>query len=143
MASRLYIKVFRTSATSAEYPKIRLIADKKALICSISPFFQHLAGKNSDYRSQRWYWPSYAICFAEHGAELLLLGRNQEKLEQLFDEIEEKSGQGHIHPMDFAKARAEDYSGLADSLDEHFPVIDGLIHNAAQLGTLVRSILPG
>ena len=38
--------------------------------------------------------------------------------------------------MDFAKARAEDYSGLADSLDEHFPVIDGLIHNAAQLGTL-------
>jgi NAD(P)-dependent dehydrogenase (short-subunit alcohol dehydrogenase family) len=38
--------------------------------------------------------------------------------------------------MDFAKARAEDYSGLADSLDRHFPVIDGLIHNAAQLGTL-------
>ena len=78
-----------------------------------------------------------AICFAEHGAELLLLGRNQEKLEQLFDEIEEKSpGKVTIHPMDFAKARAEDYLGLADSLDEHFPVIDGLIHNAAQLGTL-------
>ena len=102
------------------------------------PSSQHLAGKKilitgaSDGIGR-----ANAICFAEHGAELLLFGRNQEKLEQLFDEIEEKSpGKVTIHPMDFAKAKAGDYSGLAASLDEHFPVIDGLIHNAAQLGTL-------
>ena len=102
------------------------------------PSSQHLAGKKilitgaSDGIGR-----ANAICFAEHCAELLLLGRNQEKLEQLFDEIEEKSpGKVTIHPMDFAKARAEDYSRLAASLDKHFPIIDGLIHNAAQLGAL-------
>ena len=78
-----------------------------------------------------------AICFAKHGADLLLLGRNKEKLEQVFDEIEEESsGKVTIHPMDFATAGAEDYARLAESLNEHFPVIDGLVHNAAQLGTL-------
>ena len=91
MASRLYIKIFRTSATSAEYPKIRLIEVKKArYMFEYHPSSQHLAGKKilitgaSDGIGR-----VNAICFAEHGAELLLLGRNQEKLEQLFDEIEE------------------------------------------------------
>ena len=78
-----------------------------------------------------------AVCFAAHGAELILLGCSQEKLEHLFDEIEEKSsGKVTIHPMDFARAKADDYSRLAESLNEHFPIIDGIIHNAAQLGTL-------
>ena len=38
--------------------------------------------------------------------------------------------------MDFAKAEADDYARFAESLNEHFPIIDGLVHNAAQLGTL-------
>lgn len=76
-----------------------------------------------------------ATYFAKHGATVICLGRSQEKLEALYDEIEASNpGQVIIHPMDFAKASFEDYKVLADSLNEQFPALDGLLHNAALLG---------
>ncbi|MEQ8407513.1 MAG: YciK family oxidoreductase [Gammaproteobacteria bacterium] len=76
-----------------------------------------------------------ALTLARFGANLILLGRDQEKLEGVYDEIEAISpGKAVIHPMDFANASFEDYKTLASSLDEHFPQLDGLIHNAALLG---------
>ena len=78
-----------------------------------------------------------ANTFAEHGAELILLGRSQEKLEALFDELEAKyPGKATIQPMDFATANANDYTALAESLAENFPVLGGVLHNAGLLGTL-------
>ena len=76
-----------------------------------------------------------AKTFADYGATVICLGRSQEKLEALYDEIEEKHpGKVIIHPMDFATAQAEDYKVLAESLNEQFPALDGLLHNAALLG---------
>lgn len=76
-----------------------------------------------------------AKTFAAHGAELILLGRSQEKLEAIYDEIEAlQPGKVMIHPLDFKSAGKEDYQVLAESLRDQFPALDGLIHNAALLG---------
>lgn len=73
--------------------------------------------------------------FCEHGAHVIALGRSQEKLEALFDEIEAcRPGAITIHPLDLATAQTEDYKLLANALDEQFSSLDGLIHNAALLG---------
>ena len=75
--------------------------------------------------------------FARHGATVILLGRNQEKLERVYDEIEAVNpGKIVIHPMDFSSASSQDYQTLAQSLDEQFECLDGLIHNAALLGAM-------
>ena len=64
-----------------------------------------------------------------------MLGRDQEKLEQVYDEIEESHpGKVIIHPVDFKTASLEDFKLLAESLNEQFECLDGLIHNAALLG---------
>jgi len=76
-----------------------------------------------------------AKSFASHGATVILLSRSQQKLEQVYDEIEaEHPGRTIIHPLDFRTASAADFQLLAQSLDEQFPCLDGLIHNAALLG---------
>jgi len=76
-----------------------------------------------------------ANSFADHGATVICLGRSQEKLEALYDDIEARqAGKVIIHPMDFATAQADDYKLLAESLNEQFPALDGLLHNAALLG---------
>ena len=73
--------------------------------------------------------------FAQYGATVILLGRNQSKLEQVYDEIEQSCpGRAIIHPLDFRKAKSADFVLLAASLDAQFPCLDGLIHNAAMLG---------
>ena len=76
-----------------------------------------------------------ARTYADYGATVILLGRDQEKLEQVYDEIEQSHpGKVIIHPVDFKTASLEDFKLLADSLNEQFECLDGLIHNAALLG---------
>lgn len=76
-----------------------------------------------------------AKTFAQHGATVILLGRNQSKLEQVYDEIEiDCPGSAIIHPLDFRTAQTTEFVQLALSLDAQFPCLDGLIHNAAMLG---------
>ena len=78
-----------------------------------------------------------ACTFADHGARVILLGRNQEKLEAVYDQIEALNpGKTVIHPLDFISAMAADYQTLAQSLNEQFECLDGLIHNAALLGAM-------
>ncbi|MFK7864394.1 MAG: YciK family oxidoreductase [Pseudohongiellaceae bacterium] len=76
-----------------------------------------------------------AKTFAEYGSKIILLGRSQEKLEALFDEIEALyPEQTFLHPMDFKTATTEDYAQLAASCEEEFGCLDGIIHSAAILG---------
>jgi NAD(P)-dependent dehydrogenase (short-subunit alcohol dehydrogenase family) len=76
-----------------------------------------------------------AHTFAQHGATVILLGRDQGKLEQVYDEIESlHPGKVVIHPLDFKTASMTDFKILAESLNEQFECLDGLIHNAALLG---------
>ncbi len=76
-----------------------------------------------------------AKTYADHGATVILLGRDQQKLELIFDEIEQTHpGKVIIHPLDFKTASMADFKILAESLNEQFECLDGLIHNAALLG---------
>jgi NAD(P)-dependent dehydrogenase (short-subunit alcohol dehydrogenase family) len=75
---------------------------------------------------------------AAHGATTVLLDRDVKGLEKTYDEI---VAAGHtepaIYPMDLQGASADDYTQFATTLEQEFRQLDGLVHNAAQLGALV------
>lgn len=78
-----------------------------------------------------------AMAYARHGATVILLGRTQSKLEAVYDAIiAEGLSEPIIHPMDLASAGTEDYDLLGKTLQEQFPALDGLLHNASVLGDL-------
>ncbi len=78
-----------------------------------------------------------ALALAAGGASVVLLGRTIRKLEIVYDEIERA---GHplpaIYPMNLEGATPKDYCDLALRLEQEFGRLDGLVHNAAALGTL-------
>ena len=80
---------------------------------------------------------SAALSFAQHGATVILLGRTTSKLEAVYDEIEAAGyPQAAIYPMNLEGAALKDYEDMANTLDENFGHLDGLLHNAAILGSL-------
>ena len=78
-----------------------------------------------------------AMELAAHGATVVLLGRTQKKLEAVYDRIE-KAGypQPAIYPLEMQTAIQKDYTILAKTLLKEFGRLDGILHNAAVLGTL-------
>lgn len=78
-----------------------------------------------------------AIDCAAHGATVILLGRTTHKLEAVYDSIVEAGHpQPAIYPMNLEGAAPKDYDDLAAVLETEFGRLDGLLHNAAWLGTL-------
>lgn len=78
-----------------------------------------------------------ALTFARSGATVILLGRTQQKLEVVYDIIaRENLPEAIIHPLDLAIASSEDYDVLGRSILEQFSALDGLLHNASELGAL-------
>lgn len=78
-----------------------------------------------------------ARSYAAHGATVVLLGRTIPKLERVYDEIETAGyPQAAIYPINLEGAAAKDYEDLAATLRKEFGRLDGLLHNAATLGTL-------
>ncbi len=76
-----------------------------------------------------------ALTFARHGATVVLLGRTIQKLEMVYDEIEAAGGpQPAIYPINLEGACSKDYDDLAQALFDEFGKVDGLLHNAADLG---------
>lgn len=78
-----------------------------------------------------------ALSFTEHGATVILLGRNLSKLEQVHDQIADAGHpQPAIYPMDLEGAQPDHYEEMALKIDKEFGRIDGLLHNAGALGAL-------
>lgn len=78
-----------------------------------------------------------ARTFARHGATVILLGRGMRKLEAVYDQIEaDGSPQPAIYPLNLEKATPQQYEEMAARLAEEFGRLDGILHNAAALGTL-------
>jgi NAD(P)-dependent dehydrogenase (short-subunit alcohol dehydrogenase family) len=77
--------------------------------------------------------------FAEHGATVVLLGRNERRLEETYDQIEAEGWPTPaMIPFDLEKAPIEDYYALGESLYQEFGQLHGLLHNAAKLSLLSR-----
>lgn len=78
-----------------------------------------------------------ALAYARHGATVILLGRTQQKLENVYDEI---SGSGCpeplLMPVDLSRSGLGDYQQIASAIDQQFGRLDGLLHSAALLGNL-------
>ncbi|HUN75379.1 MAG TPA: YciK family oxidoreductase [Steroidobacteraceae bacterium] len=78
-----------------------------------------------------------AIDCARHGAEVILVGRSERKLQAVQNEIEaERPGCSTVAVLDLERALASDYDRLADAVLERYGRLDGLVHNAAVLGVL-------
>ena len=77
-----------------------------------------------------------ALRSAGLGARVLLHGRNQAKLEAVYDAIDALPDalRPSIAVMDLAVADSGAYQSLADSLDAEYGRLDGLVHNAGILG---------
>ncbi|MCF1438950.1 MAG: YciK family oxidoreductase, partial [Shewanella sp.] len=78
-----------------------------------------------------------AIAYAAHGAAVILLGRTVKKLEAVYDTI---VGAGYpqpaIVPLDMKGATEQHYKDMAETIEEQFGHLDGLLHNASLLGVL-------
>jgi NAD(P)-dependent dehydrogenase (short-subunit alcohol dehydrogenase family) len=78
-----------------------------------------------------------ALALAGAGAQVILHGRNVRKLEAVHAEIEKLGApEAGIVPLDLERALAADYDAVADAIDKRYGRLDGLLHNAALLGTL-------
>jgi NAD(P)-dependent dehydrogenase (short-subunit alcohol dehydrogenase family) len=78
-----------------------------------------------------------ALALAQAGAEVILHGRNVRKLEAVHAEIEKLDAPAAtILPLDLERALAADYEAVADAIEKRYGRLDGLLHNAALLGTL-------
>ncbi len=78
-----------------------------------------------------------ALSLAAHGATVILLGRTQEKLEAVYDEIKAAGWpEPALAPVNLTVARPEDFQELAGLFDKEFGHLDGILHNASLLGDI-------
>jgi len=82
-----------------------------------------------------------ALACAQHQATVILLGKTVRKLEQVYDEIVASGApQPAIYPLNLETAQHDDYIKLAQIISQEFGRLDGLLLNAAWLGTLTPII---
>jgi NAD(P)-dependent dehydrogenase (short-subunit alcohol dehydrogenase family) len=78
-----------------------------------------------------------ALAAAREGAELVIMGRNLRKLQELHADLEQLApGAALMAPLDLEKALANDYDRIADAIQEKYGRLDGLVHCAGLLGAL-------
>lgn len=78
-----------------------------------------------------------ALAYAQHGATVILLGRNQKRLDAVYDEI---AALGYPEPMalklDLAKAGDDEFQSVAQAIFEQLGRLDGILHNASRFDGL-------
>lgn len=73
-----------------------------------------------------------ALAYARHGATIALLGRNEKKLEAVYDEIVAAGGpEPAMFPFDLAAADDDGFERLAGTVSYHLKRLDGILHSAA------------
>ena len=78
-----------------------------------------------------------ALACAQHGANVVLIGRSEQKLEAVHGAIAALGApEAAIGILDLERALAADYDRLAAAVGERYGRLDGLLHNAGLLGTL-------
>ncbi|MEG3767827.1 YciK family oxidoreductase [Alteromonas sp. 14N.309.X.WAT.G.H12] len=78
-----------------------------------------------------------AKTYARHGATCILLGRTVSKLEAVYDAIvSEGHAEPAIIPLDLNGASKKHYQDMTQTIIDQFGKLDGVLHNASQLGHL-------
>ncbi len=72
---------------------------------------------------------------AAQGATVIIHGRNQPKLEKLYDDIVAQNyPEPVIYPLDLEKATPDDFGTMQQAIEKEFGELDGLINNAGWFG---------
>ena len=75
---------------------------------------------------------------ARAGASVIMLGRDLGSLEYAYDAVVDAGFEEPIlYPLDLEGATPEQYQELQNNVEKQFGRLDGLIHNAAILGTMM------
>lgn len=78
-----------------------------------------------------------AITFARLGAKVILLGRTVKKLEAVYDEIATLGDDNcAIIPLDLNGASVKHYGDMAQTIEDQFGRLDGVLFNASVLGNI-------
>ena len=79
-----------------------------------------------------------AIEFSKLGSNIILLGRNSSKLDKVYDQLDNSlTSQKHlILEADLGLLNNESAHEILHAIAEEFTSLDGIIHNAAILGTM-------
>ena len=78
-----------------------------------------------------------ALSYARLGAKVLLLGRNQQKLQQVQQAISVATASTPAYfLLDLLQADEDSCQQLAAAIAAQFPRLDGVLHNAGLLGTI-------
>ncbi|MEH3411419.1 YciK family oxidoreductase [Phytobacter diazotrophicus] len=76
-----------------------------------------------------------ALTYARYGARVILLGRNEDKLRAVAGQIASEGGQAtSLYTLDIATCTPDDCQRLANEITQHYPRLDGVLHNAGVLG---------
>ncbi|MGX5029013.1 YciK family oxidoreductase [Enterobacter asburiae] len=76
-----------------------------------------------------------ALTYAEYGASVILIGRNEEKLKSVAQEIEAAGGAPvRWYTLDLLTCTPAVCQALAQRINTHYPRLDGVLHNAGLLG---------
>ena len=80
-----------------------------------------------------------SLALARLGATVILVGRTVPKLEKLYDELEATGGpQPAIVPLNFMTATWAEYENLAQTIEQTFGRLDGIVHAAAHFKSFIR-----
>ena len=75
--------------------------------------------------------------YSSHGANIILLGRNEEKLSKIYDDIIENTNtEPLILECDLNQISDNGANEIGNAISDEYGVLHGLIHNAAELGKL-------
>ena len=86
--------------------------------------------------ANRGFGLAITMDLAKAGATVIMLGRDLGSLEFAYDEVVDAGYKEPIlYPLDLEGATPENYQELQDNILDKFKKLDGLIHNAAILGT--------
>lgn len=78
-----------------------------------------------------------SLAYARHGATLALLGRNEQRLEAVYDEILAAGGaEPAMFPFDLGVADDRGLETLAGAILHHLKRLDGILHSAHQFYSL-------
>ena len=88
--------------------------------------------------ANRGFGLAMTMDLSKAGATVIMLGRDLGSLEYAYDSVVDKGFQEPIlYPLDIEGASPENYQSLQDDIFNQCEKLDGLIHNAAILGTMM------